>query len=348
MSFLPPQPLTTAATARAPAGRERVGVLLLNLGTPDGTDYCAVRRYLKEFLSDPRVIEVPPILWQPILQMVILSFRPFKSGANYKRIWNMERNESPLRTYTRAQAEKLREALPADGPIVVDWAMRYGTPSIDQGVKALVAQGCQRILALPLYPQYSATTTATANDMVFRSLIRMRHQPAVRTAPAFPDHPAYIDALAATVRRDLGGLDWQPQMLLTSFHGLPQRYAKAGDPYPQDCYRTRDALAQALGLTAETLPLTFQSRFGREPWLQPYTDGFVRDLPGKGIKRLAVISPGFLADCIETLDELGHELREEFMEAGGEQFHLIPCLNDQPEAIAMLETLVKEELAGWI
>lgn len=330
--------------SRREAGR--VGVLLVNLGTPDSTGYWDLRRYLSEFLSDRRVIELNPWFWQPLLQGVILTTRPFRSGAAYRRIWNREKNESPLRTYTRAQADLLRQDLPPDGP-VVDWAMRYGRPSIAERLDALQTEGCDRVLVVPLYPQYSATTTATVNDAVFQALMRMRWQPAIRIAPSFPDHPLYIAALAESVRQSLSGLDQPPQRIIASFHGVPQRYAEAGDPYPRECERTLQALRRALNLSEREMGMTFQSRFGREPWLQPYTDETVTALPSQGIRRVAVITPGFIADCIETLDEIGHELREEFMEAGGESFTLIPCLNDGPGAIRLLRDILQRELAGW-
>ena len=341
MSFLsatPPRPLRRASAAPA-----RSGVLLVNLGTPDSTRYRDVRRYLSQFLSDRRVIEINPLLWQPLLQGVILATRPFRSGAAYRRIWNTERDESPLRSFTRSQAEQLQAGLPPEGPLV-DWAMRYGRPSIAERLRAMQEQGCDRILVVPLYPQYSATTTATVNDEVFRALMRMRHQPTIRIVPPFPDHPLYIEGLARSVRSALAALPRPPQLLVASFHGLPRRYVKAGDPYPAECNRTMRALRASLGMTARDLPMTFQSRFGREPWLEPYTDERVTSLPARGITRVAVITPGFLSDCIETLDEIGHELREEFLAAGGEELTLIPCLNDTPDAIRLLHALVRENM----
>lgn len=323
------------------------GLLLINLGTPDGTDYRSVRRYLSEFLSDRRVIEANPLVWRPILEGVILSVRPQKSGAAYKRIWNEEHDESPLRTYTRAQSLKLASRFSAEG-VPVAWGMRYGVPSVASAIESLTAQGCDRIVILPLYPQYSATTTATANDQAFRALMDMRMQPAVRTVPSFPDHPLYIEALAASVRRALGKLDWKPDMLVGSFHGLPKSYVKAGDTYPVECERTMRALRATLRLSDELSPLTYQSRFGPAKWLEPATAPTVVELAKSGIRRIALVMPGFLADCIETLDEIGNELREEFMHAGGEKFCTIPCLNDDDAAIDMLETLARAELAGWM
>ena len=323
------------------------GLLLINLGTPDGTDYRSVRRYLSEFLSDRRVIEANPLIWRPILEALVLSLRPQKSGAAYRRIWNSALDESPLRTHTRAQAEKLAPRFAADG-VPVAWGMRYGTPSISSAIEELMAQGCDRLVILPLYPQYSATTTATANDQAFRALMRLRRQPSIRTVPSFPDHPIYIAGLAATVRRTLQGLDWKPDMLVGSFHGLPQSYVAAGDPYAQECERTMRALRTKLGLAASLTPLTYQSRFGPAKWLEPYTAPTVIALARSGIRRIAMVMPAFLADCIETLDEIGNELREEFLEAGGEQFCAVPCLNDNDHAIDLLESLARAELSGWL
>ncbi|MDJ0389138.1 ferrochelatase [Roseomonas sp. E05] len=328
--------------------RERTGVLLVNLGTPDATGYWAIRRYLSEFLSDRRVIEASPLWWQPLLQGVILATRPFRTGAAYRQIWRRETDESPLRFFTRAQAENLRARWPeAETGVVIDWAMRYGRPSIAERLHVLAGQGCDRILLLPLYPQYSATTMATVNDAAFRALMQMRRQPAIRTMPSFPDHPLYIRALATRIRASLADLDWQPELLLGSFHGLPRRYVQAGDPYPAECGRTMAALRREMGLTARQFPLTYQSRFGRERWLEPYTDQRVAALAARGVKRLAVVAPGFLSDCVETLEELGGELREIFLHAGGTHFHLVPCLNDGPGTTMLLDALLREELAGW-
>lgn len=325
----------------------RPGILLLNLGTPDDTGYRAVRRYLSEFLSDRRVIEGSPVLWQPILQGVVLTVRPGKSGKAYERIWDKEKNESPLRGYTRGQAEGLHARFAADD-VPVAWAMRYGSPSVETGVRELLEHGCDRILAVPLYPQYSATTTATANDQLFRFLMTLRNQPALRTLPAFPDDPTYIEALAGSVRKTMATLDTPPQMLVASFHGLPQEYVDKGDSYLADCQRTVKALREALGMDEATLPLTFQSRFGPTKWLEPYTAPFIAGLPEKDVKRIAVITPGFMTDCIETLDEIGNEVCEDFIKAGGEEFTLIPCLNDSVEGIDVLEQLTRQELAGWL
>ncbi|NHO31915.1 ferrochelatase [Acetobacter fallax] len=343
MSFLH----ISGPSAPAPMGQGRVGILLVNLGTPDDTGFSGVRRYLSEFLSDQRVIEASPALWQPILQGIVLTVRPRRSGAAYRRIWNEERNESPLRTYTREQAERLTMRF-SDETVSVVWGMRYGTPSVAQAVEELMTAGCDRILCMPLYPQYSATTTATANDQLFRFLMKLRRQPAIRTLPAFADHPAYIKALAGTTRQTLATLSTPPQMIVTSFHGLPNEYVAKGDPYRTDCERTVAALRTAMGMTEDDMPLTFQSRFGPAKWLEPYTAPFIAGLPARGIRRIAVIMPGFMADCIETLDEIGNEVRAEFLAAGGEELTLIPCLNGSPEAIDLLEALARSELQGWI
>ncbi|GBQ63368.1 ferrochelatase [Ameyamaea chiangmaiensis NBRC 103196] len=335
------------ASAAQPYGHGKCGVLLVNLGTPDAASVESVRRYLGEFLSDTRVIETSKLIWQPILRGIVLRTRPAKSLEAYRRIWNEDRDESPLRTYTRAQAELLSARLAADG-VPVAWAMRYGAPSLGDAIATLMRQGCERIVSIPLYPQYSATTTATANDQAFRALMRLRRQPAFRTAPSFPDDPLYIRALADSVRDHVATLPTRPDLIVASFHGLPVQYVKAGDPYDAECRRTMVALRAALSLDEAQLPLTFQSRFGPTKWLQPYTAPFVEALPKRGIRSVSVIMPGFLADCIETLDEIGNELRHAFVAAGGEQLSLVPCLNDQPALIDLLEALARRELGGWL
>lgn len=324
----------------------RTGVLLINLGTPEGTDYFSMRRYLGEFLSDPRVIEVPKLIWQPVLNGIILTFRPRKSGKAYRAIWDRETNESPLRRLTRQQADKLQQKLAPQG-IMVDWAMRYGVPSIGDKLAEMQAKGCRRILLMALYPQYSATTTATAYDHSFRALMKMRWQPAIRTAGPYHDHPAYIQALAQSVTNHITTLPEEPEIVLASYHGLPQKYFDKGDPYHCHCHKTTRLLRQALGWPEEKLRTTFQSRFGPQQWLQPYTDVTVDALIQQGIRRITVISPGFAADCVETLEEINQELRHRFLSAGGKQFSMVPCLNDSPGGIAMLETLVRQELSGW-
>lgn len=326
----------------------RVGVLLVNLGTPDSTEVPDIRRYLAQFLSDRRVIELNPILWKVILHGIILRTRPPKTAEAYRAIWMTETNESPLRHYTRAEATGLAERLdPPGDAVVVDWAMRYGNPSIGERMRSLQAAGCDRILIVPLYPQYSASTTGTVIDEVARELLNLRWQPAVRTLPAFHDDPAYIEAVATGIERHLASLDWEPEVILASFHGLPKRYFEAGDPYHCHCAKTARMVRERLGLPADRFRLTFQSRFGREEWLQPYTDKTIEALAQEGVKRLAVVTPGFVADCVETLEEIDMQGRETFEEAGGTHFTAIPCLNDTDEAITMLAALVTRELGGW-
>lgn len=348
----PPVSADTATASpsmsRDPAKPERVGVLLVNLGTPDGTDYKPMWRYLREFLSDPRVIELNKAIWYPILYGLVLTTRPQKSGANYARIWNREKNESPLHTFTRAQGEKLAKAL-ADLPnVTVDWAMRYGNPSTASVAKRLVEQGCDRILTFPLYPQYSATTTATANDQLFRALMKMRRAPSIRSVPPYYQEPVYIDALARSIERHLATLSFEPEVIVTSYHGIPKSYSDKGDPYFSHCHRTTQLLRERLGYDDRKMILTFQSRFGAQEWLKPYTDKTVEKLAHEGVKSIAVLNPGFSVDCIETLDEIGREVREEFEAAGGRNFSHIPCLNDSEEGMTVIEAMVRRELAGWV
>ena len=319
----------------------------MNLGTPEATSYWPMRRYLKEFLSDPRVIEVNRVLWWFILNGVILTFRPQKSGQAYEKIWNKALNESPLKTITRGQSEKLREALKDRPEIIVDWAMRYGQPSVATGIEALKAQGCDRILLVPLYPQYSAATTATALDKCFDALKTIRWQPAIRSLPPYFDHPAYIEALAKSLKQHIKDLPWKPDLILASFHGLPQEYVTKGDPYYHHCMKTADLLRKKMKLSPEQLQVVFQSRFGRAEWLQPYAQGTVEGLPAKGIKNLVMIMPGFSADCVETLEEVAIGLDETFKHAGGVKFSAVPCLNDSSLSIGMLNMLVRQELQGW-
>ncbi|MEZ5840441.1 MAG: ferrochelatase [Hyphomicrobiales bacterium] len=326
----------------------KVGVLLVNLGTPDGTDYWSMRRYLKEFLSDRRVIETPRAIWWPVLNLIILTTRPSRSGRLYDKVWNRERNESPLRTITRAQGEALAGRLAGEAGVVVDWAMRYGAPSIAARIEALKAAGCDRILVVPLYPQYSATTTATVNDAAFDALKAMRWQPALRTVPAFHDDPAYIGALAASTRKQLAALDFEPEVLIASFHGLPKAYFDKGDPYHCHAMKTGRLLAEALGWPVERFRVTFQSRFGPAEWLKPYTDETLKALAAAGVRRVAVTTPGFVADCLETLEEIAGENREVFLHAGGEAYAALACLNDSEEGMAMIEAIVRRELSGWV
>lgn len=326
----------------------KVGVLLVNLGTPDGTDYWSMRRYLAEFLSDRRVIEWSPLYWYPILYGIVLNKRPQKVGKAYEEIWNKDLNESYLRTYTRNQGELLGKALTDLPNVKVDWAMRYGNPSIASKMQELQKDGCEKILVFPLYPQYAAATTATVNDEAFKALLKMRWQPALRTVPQYSDDAVYIDALASSITSHLATLDWEPEVVLTSFHGIPMSYFKQGDPYHCQCMKTARLLRERLGWTKERLRVTFQSRFGPEEWLQPYTDKTVEKLAQEGVKRIAVINPGFVSDCLETLEEIAGEAGELFHHNGGEKFTHIPCLNDTPDGMRVLEHIVRRELQGWI
>ncbi len=326
----------------------KVGVLLVNLGTPDGTDYKSMRRYLAEFLSDRRVIEVPRAIWYPLLHGIILNRRPQKVGKAYEEIWNHEQGESWLRTYTRSQSDKMAGLLSDLPNVVVDWAMRYGTPTIGDRIEALLKQGCEKIVLFPLYPQYAAATTATVNDHAYRKLMQMRWQPALRTVPPYHDDPVYIDALARSIETHLATLDWEPEMVIASFHGIPLSYFQKGDPYHCQCQKTARLLRERLGWSKEKLMLCFQSRFGREEWLQPYTDKTVEALAQQGTKRLAVFNPGFVSDCLETLEEIAGEAGEIFLHNGGEKFTHIPCLNDTDDGMRVLENVVRRELQGWV
>jgi ferrochelatase len=318
----------------------RIGVLLINLGTPDAADARSVKRYLAEFLSDRRVVEIPPIAWQPILRGIILTTRPKKSAHAYSLVWRED--GSPLAAITRAQSAALQGAFGPD--VMVDWAMRYGNPAIADRLTALKEAGCDRILLAPLYPQYCAATTATANDKAFEALSRMRWQPAIRTLPPYHDDPAYIAALKTSVEASLAALDFAPQAIVASFHGMPQRTLELGDPYHCHCRKTARLLGAALG---RELITAFQSRFGRAKWLEPATDKTLEALPGKGVTRVAIVSPGFSADCLETLEELNIRGRESFIAAGGTDFAYLPCLNDSPVGVEMLRTLLQRELEGW-
>ena len=327
---------------------ERVGVLLVNLGTPDTADAKGVRVYLKEFLSDARVIENQGLLWKLVLNGIILRVRPGRKARDYLKIWNTEKNESPLKTITRAQSDKLTAAISDYDHVVVDWAMRYGNPSIASRIEALTAQGCGRLLVVPLYPQYSAATSATVCDEVFRVLAGMRAQPTLRVTPPYYDEPDYIEALAVSISAHLATLPFQPELIVASFHGMPQKYVDKGDPYQAQCIATTDALRRRMGLDASKLLLTFQSRFGFDEWLQPYTDKTMERLAKEGVRRIAVITPGFSADCLETLEEIAQENAEIFKHNGGEQFSFIPCLNDSDPGMDVIRQLVLRELQGWI
>jgi protoporphyrin/coproporphyrin ferrochelatase len=343
----PPAKAVASKDERAVGGR--IGVLLVNLGTPDATDYFSMRRYLKEFLSDRRVIEENRIKWWLILNLIILSVRPGRKGRDYDKIWNRERNESPLMTITRSQAEKLFALLqPLDRRIVVEWAMRYGNPSIPARLAALTGQGCERILIVPLYPQYAAATTATVCDKVFLSLMTMRAQPTIRVVPPYYDDPVYVEAVAASLNAELAGLAFTPEVILASFHGMPKDYVVKGDPYQGQCATTAALLRSRLGLDEDRFKLTFQSRFGSAEWLQPYTDETVATLARRGVKNLAVVTPGFAADCLETLEEIAVENAAIFRQNGGVNFAAIPCLNDSEAGMGVIRHLVERELQGWI
>ena len=325
----------------------KIGVLLVNLGTPDATDRKSMRRYLKEFLTDRRVIEWPRLLWYPILFGIVLNRRPARIGHAYESIWNRDLDESWLRTHTRNQAKKLTGRLRDHPDIRVDWAMRYGQPAIRAKMEEMKNAGCERILVCPLYPQYAAPTTATVNDEVFRALLDMRWQPALRTVPPYHDDPVYIEALADSIEAHLKTLDWEPEILLTSYHGIPMSYFKKGDPYHCQCHKTTRLLRERLGWDGDRIRLTFQSRFGPEEWLQPYTDKTVEALARDGVRKIAVVNPGFASDCLETLEEIAVAAAAAFMDNGGEKFAHIPCLNDSEAGIQAIEHTVRRELMGW-
>ena len=347
VSNLPKEARAARPANHPPVASGRVGVLIVNLGTPEGTDYWSIRRYLNEFLSDRRVIETPRVIWLPILQAILLR-RPHAKGRDYDAIWNKEQDEGPLKTITRSQSEKLGPALRnMDRDVVVDWAMRYGAPPIAARLEALQAEGCDRILVIPLYPQYCAASTATVGDKAFEALQSMRWQPAIRVVAPYYDDPVYIEALARSVRASLADLDFEPEVLMASYHGIPQAYFDKGDPYFCHCAKTTRLLREALGMSEERLRMTFQSRFGRGEWLKPYTSQSLRELAARGVKRVAVMTPGFAADCLETLEEIGVENAGYFREAGGEHFAAIPCLNDSADGMAVIEAVARRELRGW-
>lgn len=324
----------------------KTGVLLINLGTPEGTDYKSLRVYLKEFLTDKRVIEWSPWKWYPILFGIVLNTRPKKVGKAYKSIWNNELNESYLRTFTRNQASLIAEKFNDNDNIIIDWAMRYGKPSVADRIDALQRAGCERIVIFPLYPQYAAATSASVNDAVYRKLLTMRWQPAIRTVPPYYDDPVYIDALYNSVTQHLGNINWMPEVIVASFHGIPQSYFDKGDPYYCHCMKTARLLRERLGMSKEQLIVTFQSRFGPEEWIKPYTDKTIQSLAESGVKKIAVITPGFVSDCLETLEEIAVENRDYFMEHGGEEFTFIPCLNDSEPGMKVLESVLLKEMCG--
>jgi len=345
--------MSNTGVAHLPPGHtailpRRIGVLLVNLGTPDATDYWSMRRYLKEFLSDRRVIEENRLKWWLVLNLIVLTLRPSRKGRDYDKIWNRERNESFLKTITRSQSDKLAGTF-ADNPrVLIDWAMRYGNPSIRSRLDAMQAAGCDRILIVPLYPQYAAATTATVCDKAFEALAQMRWQPALRVAPAYFDEPVYIEALATSLEESLAELTFKPEVILASFHGMPEEYLRKGDPYHCQCAKTARLLSERLKLDDSQLILTFQSRFGPAEWLKPYTDATVKSLAERGVKSIAVITPGFSADCLETLEEIAMENAEIFRQAGGQNFGVIPCLNDSPGGMAVIRDVALRELKGWV
>jgi protoporphyrin/coproporphyrin ferrochelatase len=338
----------TLPPGHPPIAARKTGVLLINLGTPEATDYFSMRRYLKEFLGDRRVIEVNRFVWWFILNGIILNFRPQKSAHAYNKIWNRELNESPLKTFTRVQADGLRAALGAQDELVVDWAMRYGQPALGDKLKELKDKGCERILLFPLYPQYASATTGTALDKAYEQLTTMRWQPAIRTVPPYYDHPNYIKTVASSLKTHIKQLAWKPDKILIAFHGLPREYLDKGDPYYCHCQKSARLIRKALGLSDDEAPVVFQSRFGKAEWLKPYAQETVENLPAQGVKNLLMISPGFSSDCVETLEELAIGLKETFMDSGGKNFSVVPCLNASKPSIAMLAEIARNELKGWL
>lgn len=339
------------ATDKLPFGHPavaapRIGVLVVNLGTPEAPTTKAVRHYLAEFLSDRRVVDYPRAIWLPLLYGVILNVRPPKTAANYRKIWRAGTDESPLRYFTRRQAELLAARL--GEAAVVDWAMRYGAPSIASRIHAMREKGVQRLLVIPLYPQYSASTTASVHDAVFDALRHVKWQPALRTAPAFHDDGAYISATARALKASIADLVSPPERIILSFHGVPERFLHEGDPYHCHCMKTARLLRDAMGWPEKYAPIAFQSRFGREKWLEPSMTGVVAALAADGVKRLAVAAPGFVSDCLETLEEIAIGAKEQFLSAGGAVFDALPCINDGPDAADLLESLARREASGWL
>jgi ferrochelatase len=317
----------------------KAGVLLINLGTPDSTSWWDIRKYLKEFLSDRRVIEVNPIIWQMVLNLFILTFRPSKTAHAYKKIWRRDTNESPLLYFTRSQAKKLKEKIGGEN-IIVDFAMRYGNPSIKSKLNNLKSLGCENIVILPMYPQYAAATTATVCDEVYRTLMNMRWQPSIQIIPHYESEPLYISALINSIEAKLNSISWKPDLIISSYHGIPKKYFDKGDPYHCYCQKTTRLIKESF--SSIDIETTFQSRFGPQEWLTPYTDKTLEKLPNRGIRNLLVICPGFASDCVETLEEIDIQGRESFLSNGGKNFDLIPCLNDNIDHIRLLEKLVKK------
>ena len=319
----------------------KTGVLIINLGTPDSTNWFDIRRYLKEFLSDKRVIEVNPILWQIILNLIILTFRPSKTAKAYKEIWMKEEDMSPLLYYTQKQAQKLAQSL-ASEDLILDFAMRYGNPSIKSKICKLKEQGCENLVILPLYPQYAAATTATVCDEVYRTLMNMRWQPSLKIIPHYESEPLYIDALVNSINKKIHELSWKPDLIIASYHGIPKKYFDKGDPYHCYCHKTTRLMTEKF--RSIEIKTTFQSRFGPQAWLQPYTDKTLETLPIEGKKNILTICPGFSSDCVETLEEILIQGKESFLDAGGENFDMIPCLNDNEDHIALLKNLILKSI----
>ena len=317
----------------------KTGVLLINLGTPDSTSWWDIRKYLREFLSDRRVIEVNPILWQLILNLFILTFRPSKTAHAYKKIWRKDTNESPLLYFTRSQMQKLKSKIGSEN-LIIDFAMRYGNPSIKSKLNSLQKQGCENIIILPLYPQYAAATTATVCDEVYRSLMKLRWQPSLQVIPHYESEPFYINSLVKTIEKKIGSIEWKPDLIVASYHGIPKKYFDKGDPYHCYCQKTTRLMKEKFKII--DIMTTFQSRFGPQEWLTPYTDKTLENLPKEGVKNLLVICPGFASDCVETLEEINIQGRESFISNGGKNFDLIPCLNDSSDHIELFEKLVKK------
>ena len=326
--------------------KPKIGVLIINLGTPEATDYFSMRRYLSEFLSDKRVIEVPSIIWKPILNLFILTFRPRKSGNLYKKIWNHQLNESPLKTITRSQKEKIEKKF--KDSVICSWAMRYGKPSIADNFKKMREQGCNKILILPLYPQYSATTTASVMDKVYEVMKSERWQPSLRTVPPYYDNQNYINSLVYSIKEDIKKLKWKPDSLVCTFHGLPKKYFMKGDPYHCHCVKTKRLISEKLNGIFKTVEICFQSRFGPQEWLKPYMNEKFEELIKNNLKKICIIAPGFSSDCVETLEEVNIEGKKDFLEMGGKNYHYIPCLNDSNQSIGMFEKILKDELKGWM
>ena len=319
----------------------KTGVLIVNLGTPNSTSWLDIRKYLKEFLSDKRVIEVNPIIWQFILNVFILTFRPSKTAKAYKEIWMKDKNISPLLYYTQKQAEKLSSTM-AEKDLIVDYAMRYGNPSIKNKIATLHEMGCENLIILPLYPQYAAATTATVCDEVYRALMKMRWQPSLKIVPHYESDPLYIEALVNSLNKKIKAIDWKPDLILASYHGIPQKYFDKGDPYHCYCHKTTRLISEKF--TSIEIKTTFQSRFGPEKWLQPYTDKTLESLPREGKKNILAICPGFSSDCVETLEEIQIQGKESFLDSGGENFDMVPCLNDNDDHIVLLKSLIQKNI----